>query len=162
LRKKVKAGELVYGSLVTYQGIPTHKCLTCQTKFTPGQRTATVLSSARLASSFVLAIFVGYYAGSATIVGDPIVKSTISQLLSASITPSTAVTDLAMWILCMFVAIGLLAIGSIAKNKMIVSGGLGYVAGFLSSAWILNAWWTMMFEAAILILFLVSYAILSE
>jgi hypothetical protein len=121
-----------------------------------------LLSSARLAASFVLAIFVGYYAGNATIVGDPIVKSTISQLLSASITPSTAVTDLAMWILSMFVAIGLLAIGSITRNKMIVLGGLGYVAGFLSSAWILNAWWTIMFEAFILILFLMSYAILSE
>jgi hypothetical protein len=162
LRKKVKAGELVYGGLVTYPGIPTHKCPTCQTKFTAGQRTAIVLSSARLASCFVLAIFVGYYAGSATIVGDPIVRSTISQLLSASITPSTAVTGLAMWMFCMFVAIGLLAIGSTTKNKLIVSGGLGYVAGFLSSAWILNAWWTIMFEAVILILFLASYAILSE
>jgi hypothetical protein len=121
-----------------------------------------LLSSARLAASFVLAILVGYYAGRATIVGDPIVKSTISQLLSASITPSTAVTDLAMWILSMFVVIGLLAIGAITRNRMIVLGGLGYVVGFLSSAWILNAWWTIMFEAFILTLFLMSYAMLSE
>jgi hypothetical protein len=121
-----------------------------------------LLSSARLAASFVLPIFVGYYAGSATIVSDPIVKSTISQLLSASITPSTAVTDLAMWILSMFVVIGLLAIGAITRNRMIVLGGLGYVVGFLSSAWILNAWWTIMFEAFILTLFLMSYAMLSE
>ena len=121
-----------------------------------------LLSSARLAASFVLAIFVGYYAGSATIVGDPIVKSTISQLLSASITPSTAVTDLAMWILSMFVVVGLLAIGAITRNRMIVLGGFGYVVGFLFSAWILNAWWTIMFEAFILVLFLMLYAILSE
>jgi hypothetical protein len=120
------------------------------------------MSLARLVSSFILAIFLGYYAGSATIISDSIARSIISQLLSASNIPSTAVTGLVVWVLCLFAAIGLLAIGSITKSQTIVSAGFGYLSGFLFSAWILDAFWTIIFEAGLLILFLISYAMLSE
>lgn len=124
---KVKAGELVYGGLVRRPEMPIYKCLTCQNKFAVGQRTRMLLSSARLASSFVLAMFVGYYAASATIVSDSVAQSVISQLISASIPPPAAVADLVMWVLGMLAVMGFLVIGWIKKSKTIVSGGLGYL-----------------------------------
>ncbi len=162
MMKKAKAGELVYGGLVSRPEMPTYKCLTCQNKFAVGQRTRMILFLARVASSIVLAIFVGYYAASATIVSDSVAQSVISQLISASIVPRVPTADLVMWVLGMLAAIGLLVVGWITESKTIVSSGLGYVVGFLYSAWILNAWWTIMLEAGILLLFLLSFAILSE
>jgi hypothetical protein len=99
---------------------------------------------------------------SATIVSDSVAQSAISQLISASIAPRAVTVDLVMWVLGMLAVIGLLVVGGITKSKTIVSSGLGYVVGFLYSAWILNAWWTIMLEACMLLLFLLSFAILSE
>jgi hypothetical protein len=162
LTKRIKAGELVYGGLVSRPEMPTYKCLTCQNRFAVGQRTSMILFLARLACSIILAIFVGYYAASATIVSDSVAQSAISQLISASIAPRAVTVDLVMWVLGMLAVIGLLVVGGITKSKTIVSSGLGYVVGFLYSAWILNAWWTIMLEACMLLLFLLSFAILSE
>jgi hypothetical protein len=48
------------------------------------------------------------------------------------------------------------------KSKTTSCGGLGCVAGFLSSALVLDVWWTIAIEVVSLVLFLVSYVMLSE
>jgi hypothetical protein len=162
LSKRVERGEVAFGGRVTFEGMPTHKCRRCHTTFAVGQRVHIVLSVGKLVASFILFIFVGYFAGSATIVADSVVKSVIPQVLSASITSATPVADIAFWLLGLFAAIGLEVIGFLTKSKAILWGGFGYVAGFLLSAWILNAWWTIVIEVISLVLFLMVFAMLSE
>jgi len=147
---------------VSYEGMPTHKCRRCYTTFAVGQRKRVALTLARLVASSILFIFVGYFAGNATIISDSVINSVIPQALSASTISSVPITAVAIWLFGMFAVTGLLVIGAITKSKTIMCAGFGYVAGFLLAAWILNAWWTIVIEVSSLVLFLAVYAMLSE
>jgi hypothetical protein len=142
--------------------MPTHKCKRCYTTFAVERRLRIAVELAGLITSSILFVFVGYFAGSATIVSDSVVNSVIPQVLTATIASSTSVTNVAILLLGMFVVAGLLVIGAITKRKTIICAGLGYVAGFLVTAWILNAWWTIVIEVSNLVLLLAVYAMLSE
>jgi hypothetical protein len=162
LRKMVKQGDAIFGGEVAYEGMPTYKCRGCNTTFTTRQLTRTVLSSARLVPAFILLAFVGYFAGNATILDDSVVQTAILQVLSGSITFSSLLTDVVIWMLGLFAVVILFVIGIVAKRRTILWAVLGYTLGFLVSAWFLTAWWTIGLEAVVLVLLLVTYVIATE
>ena len=162
LTKGVQRGEVAYGGRVTHEGMPTYKCASCQMTFTVGKRIHMAWSSGIVLASFILFIFVGYFAGNATILADSVINSLVPQALSASISLVTLVRDIAIWLLGLFALIGILVVGIATKSKPMVWGALGYGAGFALSAWVVKAWWSIMIELASMMLLLIVYAMLSE
>jgi transposase-like protein len=162
LLKKINQGEAIFGGTVTYGGMPTYKCRGCNSTFVTRQLTRTVLSSARLALAFILLALVGYFAGNATILNDSVVHAVILQVFSGSITFSSLLTDIVIWMLGLFAVVILFVIGIAAKRRTILWGGLGYTLGFLLSACFLTAWWTIGLEVVVLALFLLAYAVSTE
>jgi len=162
LEKKVRHGEVVYGGRVPFEGMPTLACRRCLTKFATGQRKRTFSSSATLASSLILFLFVGFFVGNATIVPDPVLSSALNQLFMGSVSASTPMTDVIFWLLGLLSAIALFIIGILTRRKAFVWGGGGYTCGFLFSSLLLGSWLTIVVEVIGLTLFLVGYAIFSE
>jgi hypothetical protein len=162
LNKQVERGEVDYGGHAFYEGMPNRKCRDCQATFAVRQRTRGVRSFRRPVSVFLLFVFVGCFAGNATIIADSVVFATFSPILSASMALPVPPIDIVLWFLGVLAVVGFLVLGIIKNSKMIVLSGLGYVAGFMLSAWLLNARWTMVIEAAILLVSLTAYAGLSK
>ena len=162
LNKQVERGEVDYGGHAFYEGMPNRKCRDCQATFAVRQRTRGVRSFRRPVSVFLLFVFVGCFAGNATIIADSVVFATFSPILSASMALPVPPIDIVLWFLGVLAVVGFLVLGIIKNSKMIVLSGLGYVAGFMLSAWLLNARWMMVIEAAILLVSLTAYAGLSK
>jgi hypothetical protein len=75
----------------------------------------------------ILLAFVGHFAGNATILDNYYVNTVISQAFSRSITSSSMLTDVAIWMLGLFAAAILLVIGVASKRRTILWGGLTVV-----------------------------------
>ena len=164
VRNRVRNGDLAFGALAPYPGMPTHKCRACQSTFAihKWKHTATVVWLTKLAFGLILLGLGGYLVGHSTIISDSLVRSVIAQSLAGSLAASILTKPMVLWLVGILMVAGFEAICITRKITLLGRVGCGYVLGYSLSALILSAWLTMVVEAVSFVFVLIADAALGE
>ena len=164
VKNRVQRGELVFGALASYSGMPTHKCRACQSTFAihKWKHAANVMWLTKLALGLILLGLAGYLVGHSTIISDSLIRSVIAQSLAGSLAASILTKPMVLWLVGILMVAGFGAICITRKITLLGRVGCGYVLGYSLSALILSAWLTMVVEAVSLVFVLIADAALGE
>ena len=164
IRTRIRNGNLAFGALAPYPGMPTHKCRACQATFEihKWKYTTTAIRLTKLAFGLTLLGLAGYLVGHSTIISDALIRSVMAQFVAGSFVASTLTKPLVLWLVGILLVAVFEAICITRKITLLGRIGGAYVLGYSLSALTMSAWWTMVVEAVSFIFVLIADAALAE